>query len=215
MPSVYVYVIARDFGFAPNPFHGYCTLATCKPRIRRNAQIGDWVVGMGGARLGAVGRCIFVMQVTEKTTFDDYSTNRKYYEKKPVRNGSKVMLVGDNIYSRRSEESPWQQADSHHSNPDGSLNSQNLETDTSANAVLLSQRFLYFGVEAPVVPTGILEPIRYANVRDYRKFDYDSARDLIEWLLIRHSTSLNQVLGDPFDFANSAKRYTGIGNKIV
>lgn len=37
--------VARDYGFAPNPFFGVCTLATCKPRIRSVAQIGDWVVG--------------------------------------------------------------------------------------------------------------------------------------------------------------------------
>ncbi len=28
----------RDYGFAPNPFHGICTLATCKPVIRRVAR---------------------------------------------------------------------------------------------------------------------------------------------------------------------------------
>lgn len=23
------YIVARDYGFAPNPFHGFCTLANC------------------------------------------------------------------------------------------------------------------------------------------------------------------------------------------
>lgn len=46
MPNVFIYVVDRDFGFAPNPFHGYCTLATCKPGIRKSAAMGDWVVGM-------------------------------------------------------------------------------------------------------------------------------------------------------------------------
>src|SRR5712671_5339411 len=32
---LYSYVVARDFGFAPNPFFGVCTLATCKPDIRK------------------------------------------------------------------------------------------------------------------------------------------------------------------------------------
>ena len=100
MPSVFVYVVDRDFGFAPNPFHGYCTLATCKPRIRKTAQIGDWVIGMAGSRLNATGRCVFAMQITATISFDEYWANPIYNEKKPVRNGSRKMMVGDNIYHR-------------------------------------------------------------------------------------------------------------------
>ena len=37
--KLFSYVVARDFAFAPNPFHGYCTLATCKPIIRRVTQV--------------------------------------------------------------------------------------------------------------------------------------------------------------------------------
>lgn len=32
---VYEYVMTSDSGFAPNPFHGTCTLACCKPKIRK------------------------------------------------------------------------------------------------------------------------------------------------------------------------------------
>lgn len=46
----YSYVIPRDYGFAPNPYFGYCTLATCKQKIRKNAQIGDWIGAFGSAR---------------------------------------------------------------------------------------------------------------------------------------------------------------------
>ncbi len=47
MARIYSYVVRYDSGFAPNPFYGYCTLATCKPDIRRGAEVGDWVVGSG------------------------------------------------------------------------------------------------------------------------------------------------------------------------
>jgi len=40
--ELHSYVVARDYGFAPNPFFGFCTLATCKPRLRSVAQVGDW-----------------------------------------------------------------------------------------------------------------------------------------------------------------------------
>ena len=42
--ELYSYVIKHDSGFAANPFCGYCTLADCKPAIRRTAKVGDWIV---------------------------------------------------------------------------------------------------------------------------------------------------------------------------
>src|SRR5712692_3617380 len=98
MSKLYMYVVDRDFGFAPNPFHGYCTLATCKPSIRARAQVGDWVVGMGGARLKATVQGVFAMVVDETLTFNGYWSNPVYLDKRPVRNGSSRMMVGDNIY---------------------------------------------------------------------------------------------------------------------
>src|SRR5687767_9007196 len=100
MAQLYLYVVDRDFGFAPNPFHGYCTLATCKPRIRARANHGDWVIGMGGLRLGATGHCIFAMRVTDTLTYDEYWRSPPHLVKRPVRNGSRRMMVGDNIYRR-------------------------------------------------------------------------------------------------------------------
>jgi hypothetical protein len=155
------------------------------------------------------------MQVHEKITFDEYWANSRYYEKKPVRNGTKKMLLGDNIYHRASGSSAWEQADSHHSNPDGTTNPLNLKIDTKANAVLLSQRFFYFGNQAPGVPPVILRKIGYENVRSYRRLDYAAAKDLIDWIVNKFSDSLNQVVGDPFDFHQGARRYSGTGNKLV
>lgn len=45
--KLYSYIVARDYGFAPNPFFGICTLATCKQKIRSAANVGDWVIGTG------------------------------------------------------------------------------------------------------------------------------------------------------------------------
>ena len=43
---VFSYVVMHDSGFAPNPFHGHCTLACCKPKIRSQAKAGDIVIGL-------------------------------------------------------------------------------------------------------------------------------------------------------------------------
>jgi hypothetical protein len=45
--TLFTYCIPYDDGAAPNPFWGLCTLAICKPSIRRVAKEGDWVVGTG------------------------------------------------------------------------------------------------------------------------------------------------------------------------
>jgi len=39
---LYSYIVKTDTGFAPNPFHGFCTLACCKPIMRR--KIRDYIV---------------------------------------------------------------------------------------------------------------------------------------------------------------------------
>jgi hypothetical protein len=37
--TVFSYVVAKDGGFAPKPFHAFCTLACCKPKIRETASV--------------------------------------------------------------------------------------------------------------------------------------------------------------------------------
>ena len=213
MGNVYMYVVARDFGFAPNPFHGVCTLATCKPSIRRTAQIGDWVVGMGGSRLKATGKCIFAMKVTGTMRFDEYWSDITYRSKRPARNGSRKTIVGDNIY--HTEGGNWLQEDSHHSLPDGTPNHYNVNHDTKTDRVLLSSYFYYFGLAAPQVPETILSRIGYTNVRAHRKLSIAQAQPLIKWFHEEFENSLNQVLSAPFDFHQSAARYSAHSDRIT
>lgn len=209
-----MYVVDRDFGFAPNPFHGTCTLATCMPRIRAKAAPDDWVVGMGGARLKATGRCIYAMRVTQTMTFNDYWADTSFFDKRPVRNGSSVMMVGDNIYHRDRADVPWQQLDSHHSNPDGTINPLNVNKDTSADRVLVSRDFYYFGQMAPMVPGAILKALGYKNGIGHRKFNSTDSAAFVTWLRNEHKMERNLVMADPFDFEQSDKRYSGKGSSL-
>ena len=215
MSRAFIYVVDRDFGFAPNPFHGYCTLATCKPTLRRSAQLGDWVIGVGGKRLGATGRCVYAMRVGEKISFNDYWNNPQHRDKKPVRNGSATRMVGDNIYNLDPVTSMWHQADSHHSNADGTANLHNLRADTSSNHVLLARLFYYFGSEALLIPEDILKNLRYQNGRGYRVFDLDLFESFLGWLEADGRNARNQVLADPFDFKMSGARYSGVTNRVL
>lgn len=83
MTRIYSYVVRYDSGFAPNPFYSYCTLATCKPSIRRSANVGDWVVGSGSnsrsVRRG--GHLVYAMRVTDAMTFDQYSIDPRFESK--------------------------------------------------------------------------------------------------------------------------------------
>lgn len=154
MARIHSYVVRYDSGFAPNPFYGYCTLATCKPSIRRGASVGDWVVGSGSnersVRRG--GRLVYAMRVTDTLTFDEYSVDPRFGQKKPFRNGSRKQSCGDNIYFRDGPGARWQQRDSFHSLSDGSLNLDHVRRDTGVNRVLISDDFVYFGGEGPAFP---------------------------------------------------------------
>ncbi len=204
---LFAYAITRDFGFAPNPFHGFCTLATCKPKIRKSAKPGDWIMGIGGSTLPAVKRrCLLLMKVEEKVSFQEYWEDERFSLKKPVRNGSRVLMLGDNIYHNEGN-GIWIQEDSHHSNPDGTPNSMNLRVDTgTTDQVLISRCFLYFGDKAASVD---LESIGYGRIRGHKKIylsDSKEARDLITLMFREHKSYINMVISDPCQFMDSHHR---------
>ena len=215
MARVYFYVVARDFGFAPNPFHGMCTLATCKPTIRRTARVGDWVVGMGGKKLNAVGRCIYAMQVTNALSFENYWEDLEFRPKRPVRNGSRKTMVGDNIYHRAPSSNEWQQEDSHHSKLDGSPEPYNIQHDTRTDRVLVSKRFYYFGRTAPLVPEEILGDLGFRNGIGHRVFSMQDAQPFLSWLDTSFGRQVNLVLDDPFQFTQSTARYSKKTDKVI
>ena len=148
---LFTYIVARDFGFAPNPFYGCCTLATCKPQIRSSASIGDWIVGTGAkGRYDLAGHLIYAMKVDQAMDFDSYWNHPGFVGKRPVINGSLKQLYGDNIYHRRGCQ--WIQADSHHSFDGGRPNPRNIEHDTRIDRLLIARTFVYYGSTAPRIP---------------------------------------------------------------
>lgn len=155
--KVYSYVVARDFGFAPNPFHGFCTLATCKPVIRKNAEIGDIIIGIGsGAQDSAYsGRMIYAMIVSEILTYDEYWTDPRFQAKKPFMSGSKMQMYGDNIYHTSPKTGKMVQEFSHHSYEDGTTNYNNYNRDVPGEKVLVAEQFWYFGNQAIEIPSSL------------------------------------------------------------
>lgn len=206
--NLFVYVIARDFGFAPNPFFGSCTLATCKPGIRKSANIGDWVLGVAGLALGKSihRKCILLMRVSEKMSFQEYWDDERFKLKKTCRNGSQLKMLGDNIY-HRGNKGEWIQEDSHHSHPDGTTNVVNLYRDTgTCDQVLISDFFYYFGSKA--IPVD-LASINYTPGLGFKKIALNNSREgkiLIENFYSENKYNLNYVVSDPCQFLDSHKR---------
>lgn len=201
--AIYSYIITRDFGFAPNPFYGMCTLATCKPVIRRTANIGDWIVGFGSGEKSSSfkNKVIFVMQVEKKITFDEYWDTPEYQCKKPVMNGSLKQNYGDNIY--HTVNGKWVQEDSHHSYEDGKVNILNLERDTGSNNVLIGTKYWYFGKDAVKIPDELMAIV--PNGRGDKK-DTEHEKVLIKWV---EKFEEKGFIGEPAQFSGGFQRYGG------
>jgi putative DNA base modification enzyme with NMAD domain len=150
--KLYSYVIARDYGFAPNPFYGFCTLATCKPRIRHAAAVGDWIVGTGSKKYDLHGHLVYAMRVTEASTFEEYWRDPRFAHKRPNLCGSLKQWFGDNIYHHNPRSRRWMQENSHHSRDTGRPLQNNIDHDTQTDRVLISDDFVYFGGSAPRIP---------------------------------------------------------------
>lgn len=204
--NLYSYVITRDFGFAPNPYFGFCTLATCKPVIRRKCNIGDWVAGFGGSATPVRGKLVYLMNVTEILTFNQYWNDPRFVKKKPCFNKSIKYCYGDNIYHRENEQD-WQQEISHHSY-ENDVNRINLEHDTQTDRVLISDYFWYFGNRAVVLEDELSQYI--AACRGHRVFSEEKSE-----LFVKKATSyLNAsyglgISGMPFSQKGEFTQYGG------
>jgi hypothetical protein len=151
--KLYSYVVTHDTGFSPNPLWGYCTLAACKPAIRRTAAVGDWIVGLSPKADG--NRIIYAMLVDEILPYDQYYCDKRFGTKIPSK--SKVVCkCGDNIY-KPLPEGGFLQLQSTHSNKDGTENKKTKAHDLGGVYVLISKTFHYFGSRGPELPDGLSE----------------------------------------------------------
>ena len=196
MPKLFSYVVVKDRGFAPNPFHEYCTLATCKGLIRERANVGDWILGTGSAEKHRRGYFVYAMKVTEKLTFNDYWADRRFQSKKPDMRSSLKRTVGDNVY--RFDGDRWWQADSVHSHSHGGQNSVTRDKDTKSDNVLISDRYMYFGGDGFILPDELLEKGICAG-RNYKSnFSEETVQEFITWV---ESLPDWGYCGDPLDWS--------------
>ena len=199
------YKIEHDWGFAPNPFHGTLSLATCKADIRgcKNLEIGDWVVGFGSKAMNNLGMLVYAMKVEEILTFDQYYEDPRFQCKKPVKTGSLVQMYGDNVYHTDKSANPirqYIQDECAHSHDDWSFYQDHYDRDTKCDKVLLSRNFYYFGdhyIEIPEEFSYIkLNPENMRGNMYYRDLEGENAKitAFTEWLDKNYGKGIH---GDP------------------
>lgn len=160
--KLYSYIIKSDYGFSPNPFWGKCTLACCKPIIRKTATKGDWVVGIRGKTLykklglettsddSTIYRIIYAMKVAETISFKDYFS--RFPEKRPDYSKTEsIYNRGDNIYKPIGN-NDYKQLESMHS---GKNKEMKQKKDLSGKFVLIADQFYYFGSKPIEIPENL------------------------------------------------------------
>lgn len=149
---LFSYKLKYDTGFAPNPFHGVCTLATCKAPMRRAKKVGDWIAGftsvfLNGDPVGAE-RLVYLMQVSERLGFDQYFRSPAFAAKIPTFDAPRIVdRAGDNIYFLEGGAVRQVRNINH--------DESNMEDDLSGKFVLVGVRFHYFGSNPLVVPAHV------------------------------------------------------------
>lgn len=199
--AIFSYVVARDYGFAPNPFGGYCTLATCKPEIRHFAQVGDWVIGTGSAQRQRKDFLVYAMKVAETLTYDEYWDDPRFQDKKPDLQSSKKRAFGDNIYHHNKD--GWWQSDSHHSFADGTPNHSNIQNDTKRDRILVATEYAYWGKSGPKFPKNLRNYLGcdICAVRGYkRNFPTGMETEFVAWFL---SLNAQGYIDRPLDWVRT------------
>jgi hypothetical protein len=164
---VFLYIVARDGGFAPNPFHGWCSLACCKPAIRRRAKPGDWVVGIAPKRYGH--GVVYAMNVEETLTFAQYWTDCRFVRKRPRRGEGASLLErnGDNCYAPTGSDEYTPLPSAHWKGLNRRDDERQMAKDLRGERVLVSRRFSYFGEQPRALPlelSTLVLPARFTRV---------------------------------------------------
>lgn len=187
------YRMDHDYGFAPNPFWGTLSLATCKAQIRKSPALasGDWIVGLGSKAMGNENKIIYAACVGEIITFDQYWEDPRFQMKKANVKGSLIQMYGDNVY-HTVDGKVVQEHCAHSNDP----NDKHKKSDTSGKNVLLCQKFYYFGNKAPKLPDDLSYIENIGNPRAYKYTDLDNAQinGFVSWLESNYKIGIH---GDP------------------
>ena len=194
-PRLYSYVLREDTGFAPNPYHGFCTLACCKPQIRLRAEIGDWVIATGSnakdKRRG--GFLSFAMRVTEILSFQEYWNYERFRAKRPDLGGTLEEACGDNLYRRDPTSGGWLPIPAYH------CEFSEMQWDTGVDRVLISDDFVYWGGNGPVLPEFGGSNLCKERQGYLVNFPEEVVEEFVEWIRRLQGAGDTGLCGNPLD----------------
>ena len=149
--KLFSYKLKHDTGFAPNPFGGFLTLATCKPNIRKTKNVGDYVAGFTSKYLNGdeVGeeRLIYLMRIDEIISISEYWNNPNFEIKKPnLTSQKKTLIAGDNIYKPVNGGNRFIQINNKFHD------ASEMPRDLRGENVIISFHFYYFGASPLTLP---------------------------------------------------------------
>lgn len=143
---LFSYIVRYDAGTAPNPDHGMCSLAICKPSIRRVATRGDWVVGLAPA--SEKNRLVYCMRVDAKMSWREYIVACN--EGTGIPDGFNVAAFTKRVPKRRTDlgDCIWKNAEVK-AEPRPTASNHRIDDFKidviSGQSVLVSKNFYYFG----------------------------------------------------------------------
>jgi len=187
--NLYSYRMTVDLGSAPNPYGKVCTLTICKPIIRKTANVGDWIIGLGTEGLGHKDKLIYAMKVTDKvpiTDYDEYCNKNLKIKIPDTDSGIYYKQVGDCLYHFTSDGNPIQRKGVH--------SEKDIERDLSGMYSLLSTDFYYFGDNSLDIPEHLHEIIH--RTQGHKKIVDIGLIDLFEIWIRQHSKYVN---GNPIE----------------
>ena len=115
------------------------TFCLCKPQIRKNCKVGDYIVGIGSASAGEIqGKVLWIFRVDEKMTFEEYNifcttSNKNRIPNNKLDNKNKY---GDCIYFKDKKEYKQRDNDFHCCT--------NIDFDIGGKFCLISYNYIFF-----------------------------------------------------------------------
>lgn len=179
--KVWTYVINCDDGGAPNFEPPTTTLAVCKPRIRRGAHKGDFVLAFNGKKLNprepdSVRWAGVVSEVISLQTYWDHS---RFKGKRPQAfEGQRRGGLEDNIY-RPTPKGRLEQVENDKHGPDCT------QRDVGGVNALVLEPSWYFGSKVAVLPEhyGLrMDSHRRRVDRPPHEIDETTSHKLKKWL---------------------------------
>lgn len=181
--NIYAYIVPVDDGAAPNPYGGVCSLAICKPNLRKIAKIGDWIVG-----LSPEFKLIYTMKITTVKTMKEYDiyTKENLSTKIPDKTSKNIeKQMGDSVYDFSQDNVILRP----------SVHSRcTKEMDLAGKNVLLSTHFYYFGNKPKVLPKEF-ENIVTLRV-DFLELNLDLQTIFFDWLE-KQKFEKNKIYSNP------------------